>query len=80
MLPLVLAALYTADRAGEDLGSGPSLGEGLQTSADRNAPHGPADGPPLVTAINQQLGLRLESTRGPVDVLVIDHAERPTPD
>ncbi len=58
----------------------PSLGEGLQTSADPNAPHGPADGPPLVTAIKEQLGLRLETTRGPVDVLVIDHAEKPTAD
>jgi uncharacterized protein (TIGR03435 family) len=58
----------------------PSLGEGLQTSADPNAPHGPADGPPLVTAIKEQLGMRLESTRGPVDVLVIDHVERPLSD
>jgi len=34
----------------------------------------------LFTAIQEQLGLKLESTRGPVDVLVIDHIERPTPD
>jgi uncharacterized protein (TIGR03435 family) len=26
----------------------------------------------------QQLGLRLESTKGPVEVLVIDHVERPS--
>jgi uncharacterized protein (TIGR03435 family) len=38
------------------------------------------DGPTLVTAIQEQLGLKLESTKGPVDVLVIDHVERPTPD
>lgn len=37
-------------------------------------------GPSLFTAIQEQLGLRLESTKGPVDVLVIDHVERPTPD
>jgi len=30
--------------------------------------------------IKEQLGMRLESTRGPVDVLVIDHAERPLSD
>jgi uncharacterized protein (TIGR03435 family) len=32
----------------------------------------------IFSAIQQQLGLRLESTRGPVEVLVIDHIERPT--
>ena len=37
-------------------------------------------GPPLVTALREQLGLRLEPQRGQVDVLVVDSAERPTPD
>jgi uncharacterized protein (TIGR03435 family) len=34
----------------------------------------------LFTVLEEQLGLKLESERGPVDVLVIDHVERPTPD
>jgi uncharacterized protein (TIGR03435 family) len=38
----------------------------------------PADAPQLVTAIREQLGLRLEATRGPVDVLVIDSVQAPT--
>jgi uncharacterized protein (TIGR03435 family) len=40
----------------------------------------PATGnaPSLVTAIQEQLGLKLESTKGLVDVLVIDHAEKPS--
>jgi hypothetical protein len=38
------------------------------------------NGPMLFDAIQDQLGLKLESTRGPVDVLVIDHVERPTED
>jgi uncharacterized protein (TIGR03435 family) len=34
--------------------------------------------PDLFTAIQEQLGLRLESTKGSVDVMVIDRVERPT--
>jgi len=51
---------------------------------DRNqsaAPLPSLDGnePPLFTAIQEQLGLKLERTKGPVDVLVIDRVARPTP-
>ena len=35
--------------------------------------------PDLLTAIQEQLGLKLEPTTGPVDVLVIDHIEEPSP-
>jgi len=36
--------------------------------------------PGLVDAIQEQLGLKLEPAKGPVDVYVIDHIEKPSPD
>lgn len=35
------------------------------------------DGASIFTAIQEQLGLKLESTRGPVEILVIESAEKP---
>ena len=37
-----------------------------------------ADGPSIFTALREQLGPKLESTRAFVDVLVIDSVQRPT--
>ena len=38
------------------------------------------DSPSIFTALSEQLGLKLNSAKQQVDVLVIDHVERPTPD
>jgi uncharacterized protein (TIGR03435 family) len=35
-------------------------------------------GATLFAALQEQLGLRLESQKGPVDMLVIEHIERPS--
>jgi len=34
--------------------------------------------PTLYAALEQQLGLKLEARKGPVDIYVIDHVERPS--
>lgn len=50
---------------------------GVSMAADAN----PTDtsGPSIFTAVSEQLGLKLESQKGPVPVLVIDHIEEPSP-
>ncbi len=37
-----------------------------------------ASAPSLFTAVQEQLGLRLDSSRAPVDVVVVDSVERPS--
>ncbi len=38
----------------------------------------PADGPSLFTALQEQVGVRVESRKVPVDALVVDRAEMPS--
>jgi uncharacterized protein (TIGR03435 family) len=38
----------------------------------------PDAGPTLFTALEEQLGLKLEPAKGPVDTLVVDHVEKPS--
>ena len=39
---------------------------------------GTTDAPSLFTAVQEQLGLKLISTKAPVEVIVIDHIEQPS--
>ena len=51
-----------------------------ETQFGGEVPVAPADAPspPFFSAIQQQLGLRLEATKGPIAALVVDKAERPS--
>ena len=61
------------DRTGLTGGFDFDLTYSMEQSAD-------ASGPSIFTAVQEQLGLKLDSVRIPIDVLVVDSIERPTPD
>lgn len=54
-------------------GGPPLLNGGTPSTVDPDAPN-------LFTALQEQLGLKLESRRGPVDVVVVERLERPEAD
>ena len=47
----------------------------LEWSPDQS---GDSPGPSIFTALQEQLGLRLESGKGPVDILIVDSVDRPS--
>jgi uncharacterized protein (TIGR03435 family) len=51
---------------------------GPDTGPQGSAPSADSSGPSLFTALQEQLGLKLESQKGPVEIYVIDHAEKPS--
>jgi uncharacterized protein (TIGR03435 family) len=88
-ISLQFAPLTTAEQGGRNdsgarIGGNPTAG--VPPGGGRGGRGGRGDGGTVAaadvsifTAIQEQLGLRLERTTGPVpSVLVIDHAERPS--
>jgi uncharacterized protein (TIGR03435 family) len=68
------------DRTGLDGQFDFTLEFAIPVASAETQPTVDVSGPSLATALREQLGLKLESTRAPVDVLVIDRVERPTSD
>jgi len=67
-----IALKWTPDQSQPTMLQGPS-GTGAETT-----PPPASSGPSIFTALQEQLGLKLESQKGPEEVLVIDHIERPS--
>ena len=71
---------FTLKFAPEGRNAGP-LGQTLALlGAPNQAPPADPNVPSLSAALQEQLGLKLESAHGPVEVVVIDRLEKPTPD
>jgi uncharacterized protein (TIGR03435 family) len=62
------ALKWTPDQTMEGMPPGPDRGVKSESAA-----------PSLLTALQEQLGLKLDMTKEPVDVIVVDSAELPTP-
>jgi bla regulator protein blaR1 len=69
-----LTLQWTPDRNGSAMPGAPE--PGLQGPGSGGSTD--ASGPSIFSAIQEQLGLKLESQKGPVEVLVIDHVETPS--
>lgn len=68
---------YNLDWTPDDVGT-PMAGGGGDGGPDKGGASPDAGGPTLPTALEEQLGLKLEATKATLDVIVIDHIDLPS--
>jgi uncharacterized protein (TIGR03435 family) len=69
-----LTLKWTPDQRPAAMFQGPPPGG----PAPDSTPPPDTSGPSVFTALQEQLGLKLEATKGPVEILIIDHIEQPS--
>jgi uncharacterized protein (TIGR03435 family) len=73
-------AEFLGEEVGRPVADQTGLSGSYEMTLDWAADDAPANdataGPSIFTALQEQLGLKLDSTKGPVEMLVIDRAER----
>ena len=79
-IPMAILVQLLSNATGRVVADRTGLHGGYQIDLEYSPDQTASDKPSIFTAVQEQLGLRLEPVRGPVDVIVVDHVERPTED
>ena len=81
-LPMLVSLLANLPVIGRPVRDGTGLAGAfdldLEWAPNQLSQPEPPTGPSIFTALQEQLGLKLEPARGPVEILVVDHAEKPS--
>lgn len=77
-LPMEVLTRFLSNQVGRTVVDRTGLTAHYNFKLVYSADMGDTTGPSIFTALQEQLGLKLESAKGPVEVVVIDRAEKPS--